>query len=375
MHLCPSGILHPGKMNVLGNGVVLDVPALLEELASLEKSGVDTKGKLLLSTRAQLLFDCHKIIDGLSEKYLGRGEIGTTKKGIGPCYSTKASRTGLRVGDLLDYNSFVQKHAQFIKQLQNLYHFDYNIAEEADKYKLYLEQIRPMIMDTVYWINAAMNQGKTILAEGANAALLDTDFGTYPFVTSSHTTAGGASCGLGIAPSKIDSCIGIAKAYTTRVGSGPFPTELLDSVGDQLRKTGHEFGTTTGRPRRIGWLDIPVLQYSHMLNNYSSLNLTKLDVLNDLPEVKIGVCYRMDGKLLEPGQMPSTVADLARVEVVYETLKGWQTDISKIYKFEDLPAEAKTYIRRIEELTGVPLSWIGTGAARESMLTNGFNSQ
>jgi len=213
------------------------------------------------------------------------------------------------------------------------------------------------------------------LAEGANAALLDLDFGTYPYVTSSSTTAGGICTGLGIPPGKIDTLIGVVKAYTTRVGGGPFPTELTDDIGEQLRKGGVEFGTTTGRPRRCGWMDIPIIQYSHALNHYNSINITKLDVLSKLSEIKIGVAYKLNGNVLPAGMMPSTLRELAAVEVIYETLPGWQSDISKIKKFEDLPTNAKAYLNRIEKLSGIPISWVGVGAGRLDMATKGFTIQ
>jgi len=226
----------------------------------------------------------------------------------------------------------------------------------------------------VHYINDALKQGKSVLAEGANAALLDLDHGTYPFVTSSATTAGGIVSGLGISPRKIQTLIGVVKAYTTRVGAGPFPTELLDETGNKLRAQGHEYGTTTGRPRRCGWLDVPVLQYSHALNHYTSLNITKLDVMSQLSQIKLGVAYKLRGELLPAGLMPSLLSDLASVEVVYETFKGWQTDISKINKFDKLPYQAQVYLRRVEELVGVPISWVGVGADRLDMATNGFDA-
>jgi adenylosuccinate synthase len=231
-----------------------------------------------------------------------------------------------------------------------------------------------MVTDTAFMLNNALAQGKSVLAEGANAALLDIDHGTYPFVTSSATAAGGIATGLGIAPNKIACSVGVVKAYTTRVGSGPFPTELLDSIGQKMRDVGHEYGTTTGRPRRCGWLDIPVVQYSHMLNNYSSLNITKLDVLSDLDELQIGVAYTLHGKRLQPGMMPSVLEDLAEVKVEYETMKGWKCDISKARSFAELPANAQAYLKRVEQLCGVPVSWVGVGAGRLDMATNGFKA-
>jgi adenylosuccinate synthase len=231
------------------------------------------------------------------------------------------------------------------------------------------------MIDNISYLHHALKEGKTLLAEGANAALLDLDYGTYPYVTSSSTTAGGISTGLGIPPSKVETAIGIVKAYTTRVGEGPFPTELLDETGEAMRVEGHEFGTTTGRPRRCGWLDIPVAAYGHLINGYSSINITKLDVLSILDEIKIGTSYSVNGQELPFGQMPSTLAGLGEVTVNYETMPGWKSDISDVRVFEDLPVEAQNYVNRIEELLGVPVGWIGTGPGREQMATKGFLAQ
>lgn len=246
----------------------------------------------------------------------------------------------------------------------------YDSEGELSRFKKYREVLNPMITDTVLLLNQWYNSGKHILAEGANAALLDIDFGTYPAVTSSSTTAGGVSTGLGLAPTKLKSVVGVVKAYTTRVGKGPFPTELAegDKFGDHMCEKGHEFGTTTGRRRRCGWLDIPLVQYSTIINNYTSINITKLDILNDLPELKIGVSYVIDGKKLPPGAMPCTMHDLERVKVDYKTVPGWKGDISKCSSWNDLPEEAKSYVRKIEELVGVPVSWIGVGPNRSQML-------
>jgi len=374
-HLLPCGILYPGKLNVIGNGVVCHVPTLFNELKKLDDAGVKwNDGRLKISDRAHLLFDAHMLIDGLQEGKL-KDPVGTTKRGIGPCYSSKATRNGVRVGDLLHWDTFKEKHRILIQSLQSLYKFDYNIDEEQSRYEKFRDDLKPMIVDSAHLLNALHAQGKTILAEGANAALLDVDHGTYPFVTSSATAAGGICTGLGLAPTKIDSSIGVVKAYTTRVGSGPFPTELKDAMGDRIRETGGEYGTTTGRPRRCGWLDIPVVQYSHMLNNYTSINITKLDVLSDLDEIKIGVSYLLDGKTLPAGFMPSHLNDFSRVQVRYETMKGWKSDISKITDFKLLPKEAKEYIKRVEQLTGLTVSWIGVGAGRKSMVPQGFAAQ
>jgi adenylosuccinate synthase len=375
-HLLPCGMLHAGKRNVIGNGVVLDIPIMMSELKKLHDAGIDTTGRLVISDRAHLLFDAHKIIDAAQETALGGQNIGTTKKGIGPCYASKANRNGLRAGDLLDWDLFVTKHTTLIKALQKQWgNFAYDIEAEQARYKAIRDQLLPLITDTNYELHRSLAEGKTLLVEGANAAMLDIDVGTYPFVTSSATTAGGISTGLGIPPRAIDSIIGVVKAYTTRVGSGPFPTELLDSVGEGLRKVGGEFGTTTGRPRRCGWIDIPVLQYSHLVNGYASLNITKLDVLSHLETIQLGVRYELDGQVLPPGRMPSSLKEYSRVKVQYESMPGWQCDISKAKSYAELPVQARNYLERVEQLVGVPVSWVGVGPGREDMVTKGFEKQ
>lgn len=374
-HLLPCGMLYDDKINLIGNGVVLHVPTLLKELKSLHDAGKKTEGKLLISDRAHLLFDFHMQIDGRQEDGRGDSSIGTTKKGIGPCYGSKIYRNGIRVGELVHWDAFCERHRGLVKDLQSQFAFEYDVEEELARFKEYREILMPMIVDSVQYLNAAYADGKTILAEGANAGLLDIDFGTYPYVTSSSTAAGGIATGLGIAPSKIEGVIGVVKAYTTRVGSGPFPTELDNAEGQHLRDVGHEYGTTTGRPRRCGWLDIPVVEYSNMLSGYTSINITKLDVLDDLAEVKIGVAYSIDGKRLPKGAMPSTLIDLAKVEVEYESMPGWKTDISKITEYDDLPVQARNYLARIEELLGLPVSWVGTGPGRTAMVPKGFAKQ
>jgi len=259
-----------------------------------------------------------------------------------------------------------------IDELQRAYQFEYDAEEELKELDALRSTICPMIKDTVHLLNAAYDDGKTILTEGANAALLDLDFGTYPYVTSSSTTAGGASTGLGLAPSKLDTIIGVVKAYTTRVGAGPFPTELTGEIGNYLQEKGFEFGATTGRRRRCGWLDMPVVNYGNQLNGYTSINITKLDILNDLDEIKIGVSYSIDGTELPHGMMPSHLDDLSKVTVNYEVLPGWKCDLAGIETFDALPEAAQGYIKRIEELSNVPVSWIGTGPHRDAMVTNGF---
>lgn len=367
--LLPCGLLQPGKKNVIGNGVVLHLPTLMKELDSLKKSNIEYESRLFISSRAHLLFDAHQLIDGSQERALGDSSIGTTKKGIGPCYSSKTTRNGIRVGELANWAHFEQRYRDLIASLQRQYsQFEYDAEAELVHYKQYREIIMPMVTDTVVLLNGAVARGETVLAEGANAALLDLDHGTYPYVSSSSTTAGGVATGLGLAPRLLDTCIGVVKAYTTRVGSGPFPTELEDATGERLRSVGGEFGTITGRPRRCGWLDIPVVQYSHLLNGYDSINISKLDVLSGLSEVKIATHYTINGEKLPAGYMPSTLEELGQVQVVYETMQGWQQDLSNCTTRAELPQEAQKYLTRIEELTGIPVSWVGIGAGRNAMI-------
>jgi len=324
---------------------------------------------LFISDRAHLLFDLHRQIDGLKEDELSDGKkIGTTKQGIGPCYSSKASRGGIRVGDLRHFDGFIDAFKRMVtakrKRFGDAFHVD--VDAEIARYREYAVKLEPFIIDTVYYVNKAIDSGKRILVEGANAALLDIDFGTYPFVTSSNTTIGGACTGLGIAPTKITEVVGVVKAYTTRVGQGPFPTELFDEFGHDLQSIGREFGTTTGRVRRCGWLDVVILRYTNIINRYTSINLTKLDVLTGFKELKIGVEYKSEGKIVE--SFPGSLVDLAKCEVVYETLPGWKEDITGVRKFEDLPENCRRYVERIEALIGVPIRYIGVGPARDAQI-------
>eukprot|EP01098_Paradermamoeba_levis_P011140 TRINITY_DN4739_c0_g1_i1.p1 TRINITY_DN4739_c0_g1~~TRINITY_DN4739_c0_g1_i1.p1 ORF type:complete len:428 (+),score=165.64 TRINITY_DN4739_c0_g1_i1:58-1341(+) len=367
-HLVPSGILNRKAICVIGNGCVVHLPTLLKELEALKAGNVEYSGRLKISNRAHLVFDFHQAIDGINEDELGNQKIGTTKKGIGPTYAEKMNRTGVRVGDLLypDYPAKIQ--AAFKNHKKRFPSLQFDIDAEIKKYENLAEFLKThdMIDDTLVTVNEAIAQNKRLLLEGANAIMLDIDFGTYPFVTSSSPGLGGAVTGLGIPPSKINSAVGIVKAYTTRVGEGPFPTELLDEVGQKLREIGGEFGTTTGRPRRCGWLDLVVVKYTHLLNNYNYLNLTKLDVLTGFKKLKIGVAYKHNGKVLP--SMPADLPVLAAVTVDYIELDGWDEDISKAKKFEDLPANCQKYVKTIEQLLNVPVKWIGVGPQREEMI-------
>ncbi|KAL2320791.1 hypothetical protein Fmac_029760 [Flemingia macrophylla] len=371
LHLVPSGILNEDTLCVIGNGVVVHLPGLFKEIDGLESNGVSCNGRILISDRAHLLFDFHQVVDGLREAELAKSFIGTTKRGIGPCYSSKVNRNGIRVGDLRYMDTFPQKLDLILSEAALRFKdFKYGpdvLKEEVEKYKRYAERLEPFIADTVHVMNEAIEQKKKILVEGGQATMLDIDFGTYPFVTSSSPSAGGICTGLGIAPRVVGDLIGVVKAYTTRVGSGPFPTEILGSGGDLLRFAGQEFGTTTGRPRRCGWLDIVALKYSCEINGFSSLNLTKLDVLSDLDEIQLGVSYKLvDGTPIK--SFPSDLRLLEQLKVEYEVLPGWKSDISSVRNYSDLPKAARHYVERIEELVGVPIHYIGVGPGRDALI-------
>jgi len=369
-HLMPSGILHQNSVCLIGNGVVLHLPTLFRELENLDKQDIKYEGRVKLSDRAHVVFDFHQQVDAIQEDEAKKGaedkSIGTTKKGIGPAYASKINRMGVRVGDLRFPDTLESK----ITNLVNYYKrfspsLDVDPKAETKKYVEFGKRIEHMIVDSVSYINKAYDAGKKIMIEGANATMLDVDFGTWPYVTSSNASIGGAVTGLGIAPNKIDGVIGIVKAYTTRVGAGPFPTELKDAIGDNMRAIGKEFGTTTGRPRRCGWLDVVALRYTHLINNFTTLNLTKLDVLSNLDEIKIGVAYKYKGAVLE--SYPSSLEVLSGVTVEYETMPGWKSDISKARYLEDLPTNARKYVERIEQLSGCNIGWVGVGPGREAM--------
>jgi adenylosuccinate synthase len=370
LHLMPCGILNPKAKCVIGNGCVVHLPTVLEEIETLKSKGVDADGRLFISDRAHVLLDLHKEVDGLREQELADKKIGTTKRGIGTCYSSKAIRNGIRVHDLLNFNTFEQKLKALVAENEKRFgkDFEYNVEQELKVYKGLIADMEPYVSDCVEILYDEQKAKSRILIEGANATMLDIDFGTYPFVTSSNTTIGGVCSGLGIAPSSVSQVVGVAKAYTTRVGGGPYPTEIFDSTGDQIRATGGEYGTTTGRPRRCGWLDIVALRYACMVNGFSLMNITKLDVLSELEEIKIAVEYRLpSGKSLK--FFPANLDLLEDAEVVYETLPGWKSDISKVRKYEDLPTNAKQYIERIEKLIEIPIRWIGVGPERDALIT------
>lgn len=358
---------------MIGNGVVVHLPSFLNELDSLADKGIDYDGRVYISDRAHVVFDFHQEVDGRQETTLGRHKIGTTKKGIGPAYASKISRNGLRVGDLQDWPTFERRFkelaASHMRANQGLV---IDVDEQLAYYKSISERVGSMTVDTIQFTNQKFKEGKRILVEGANATMLDIDFGTYPFVTSSNPSVGSVLTGLGVSTRKLGSIYGTVKAYCTRVGEGPFPTELEmenGTVGHHLGHVGAEYGTTTGRPRRCGWLDIPQMQYSALINGFSSLNLTKLDVLTGLPEVKIGKAYKYKGEYLDT--MPASLELLSNVEVEYEVLPGWTEDISTVKHFADLPVNCQLYVLRVQELIGVPIRWIGVGPNRLDCIDRG----
>jgi adenylosuccinate synthase len=367
LHLLPSGVLTPGCIPVIGNGVVVDPKVLLAEIDGLAERGISCDG-LLLSADAHLIMPHHRALDRVVERYLGSARIGTTGRGIGPTYGDKAARTGIRVQDLLDPGILRQKLDLVLREKNQILFKVYNrkaieLDAVVEEYLAYAERLTPYIADTRLTLNKALERGETVLLEGAQATLLDVDHGTYPFVTSSNPTSGGACVGSGIPPTRISQVIGVIKAYTTRVGSGPFPTELFDDNGAHLSKVGAEFGTTTGRARRCGWFDAVVARYAVRVNGITDLVVTKLDVLSGLERVPICVGYDIDGTVVEDVPMTQTAFHHARP--VYEELDGWWEDISKCRTLEDLPDNARRYVQRIEELAGARVSVVGVGPGRE----------
>lgn len=355
LRLLPSGILYPGTHCVIGNGVVVDPEVMLEEMDAMAKRGVDISG-IRLSNRAHIVFPYHRLIDSLSEELRGAGKIGTTKRGIGPCYQDKAKRMGIRVCDLMDKEEFAKRLKENLAfknmELERMYHhapLDYD--ELLTTYLGYAERLRPHVCDTIALLHEELAAGKRVLFEGAQATMLDLDYGTYPYVTSSHPVAGGIGVGAGVAPTQLRNVVGVVKAYCTRVGEGPFPTEQLNEIGDKIREAGHEFGTVTGRPRRTGWLDAFVVRYAGLLSGITHMAVTRLDILDQFDEIKMCVGYRYHGAPLN--EMPASLKVLAEVEPVYETFKGWKQDITGVRAYEDLPAEARVYLERLAEYTGI----------------------
>ncbi len=377
LHLLPSGILTPSCIPVIGNGVVIDPAVLLEEIRGLNVRGVNTSN-LKISTNAHLITPYHRTIDKVSERFLGKAKIGTTGRGIGPAYADKINRIGIRVQDLFDPSILRQKIEGALRDKNQVLIKVFNrkgieIEDVLREYLEYAEILRPYVTDTSLLLNQALDKGEIVLLEGSQGTLLDVDHGTYPFVTSSNPTAGGASTGSGIGPTRISRVIGIVKAYTTRVGSGPFPTELFDDDGEKLRSVGGEFGTTTGRSRRTGWYDAPIARYAVRINGLTDFFLTKLDVLTGWEKIPVCVAYEIDGKRVE--EVPSSQSDFHHAKPIYEYLPGWSEDISKARKLSDLPANAQKYVKFLEEISGAPMSAIGVGPGRdETIVVNEFVS-
>ena len=367
LHLIPSGILHPGKKCIIGNGVVVDPPELLKEIEDLEKEGIEVKGRLFLSETAHLIMPYHKKLDALSEKLKGKKQIGTTLRGIGPAYSDKMARTSLRVHDLLRPERFKERLEETLR-VKNLIIREFFKEEGYSFEELYKdalawgEALETYVCNTVHLMRKIIKSGDPVLFEGAQGALLDIDHGTYPFVTSSNTTVGGIFTGLGIPPGHIHRVIGISKAYTTRVGGGPFPTELEGEEGQRLRDRGGEYGATTGRPRRCGWLDLVALKHAAWLNGLTELTITKLDVLDTLEEIKVCIAYDIDGERTE--EMPADLDTFSRAKPVYKSFPGWQGLVKGTTNWEDLPTQARTYLEFIEEALNIPIKMVSTGPDR-----------
>jgi adenylosuccinate synthase len=370
LHLLPSGILNASATPVIANGVVVDLGVLFEEIDGLAERGVDTS-RFLISTNAHIITPYHKVIDKVTERFLGKRRIGTTGRGIGPAYSDKINRLGIRIQDLFDESILRQKVTAALDQKNQLLVKVYNrraidATQVADELLSYAERLAPHVADTALVLNNGLDEGKVVLFEGAQAHHLDVDHGTYPYVTSSNPIAGGACTGSGVGPTRIDRVIGIAKAYTTRVGEGPFPTELLDDDGDKLRADGHEYGTTTGRQRRCGWFDGLVVRAAARANAFTDIFLTKLDVLTGWERIPVCVAYDVNGERVT--EMPPSQSDFHHARPVYEYLEGWSEDITGARTFADLPRQAQVYVRRLEELCGAPISGIGVGPDREESI-------
>lgn len=370
MHLIPSGIFNKSAKSIIGNGVVIDLEVLVQEINTLEKKGIKVKNRLLISPRCHLIMPYHKILDVLLEKIKGKTKTGTTGRGIGPCYADKVSYNGIRIGDLLNKKVFSEKlKIQLLLKNKILNALGSPQLSQKDIEKALFslfDKIKTCVKEPYPLIQSALRNYKNILLEGAQGTFLDNDWGTYPFVTGSTTVSGGITGGAGIPPNKIDRIIGIAKAYTTRVGQGPFPTELFDKTSEKLRTEGSEFGATTGRPRRCGWLDIELIKFAASINGFTELAITKLDVLDAFPEIKICTHYILNGKKVNYFDGDSRF--LSNVKPVYKTMKGWPKPVSKVRKYPDLPIEAKKYLKEIEKLTGIKIAYISTGAERHEII-------
>lgn len=370
LHLLPSGILTPGVTPVIANGVVVDLEVLFEELDALTTRGLDVS-KLKVSANAHVITQYHRTLDKVTERFLGKRQIGTTGRGIGPSYADKINRVGIRMQDLFDENILRQKVEGALDQKNHLLVKVYNrraigVDEIVDELLSYVDRLRPMVTDTALLLHQAIGRGDTVLFEGGQATMLDVDHGTYPFVTSSNATSGGAVTGSGIAPNQIDRVIAVVKAYTTRVGAGPFPTELFDEWGEFLTEKGHEFGTTTGRRRRTGWYDAPIARYAARVNGVTDFVLTKLDVLTGIERIPVCVAYDVDGTIVD--EVPVSQSDFHHAKPVYEEFPGWTEDISGAREFDDLPANAQAYVRELEGMSGSRISAIGVGPERDAIV-------
>jgi len=368
LHLLPSGVFNPNTKNILGNGMVINPKSLIEEINTIRKSGFAVKN-IYISNRAHVIFDYHKTLDGLYEEALGNNKIGTTKKGIGPAYTDKVSRQGIRMADFIsdDFAEIFRRQAS-IKNLEimRLGGESFDIEEEIKVYTNLAKEIKPFVCDTISLLNEEYDKGSNILFEGAQGALLDVDFGTYPYVTSSNSSSGGVVIGSGLGVTKINEVLGIVKAYTTRVGEGPFPSEVFGDIAHTIREAGHEYGTTTKRPRRIGYFDSVVLKYSAMINSLTGLSIMLLDVLTGLEELKICVGYELDGKVIT--YIPARLEEYACCKPVYITLPGWSEDITNVKSFHELPINCQNYLRKIEEIVGVNIKCFSVGPDREQTI-------
>jgi adenylosuccinate synthase len=370
LHLLPSGILSPGVVPVIANGTVVDLEVLFSELEALTARGVDVS-RLRISANAHVITQYHRTIDRVTERFLGKRQIGTTGRGIGPTYADKINRVGIRIQDLFDEGILRQKVEGALDQKNHLLLKVYNrraigVDEVVQDLLQYVERLRPMVADTALELNTALDEGRTVLFEGGQATMLDVDHGTYPFVTSSNATSGGAATGSGVAPNRMERVIAVAKAYATRVGAGPFPTELFDASGEFLRSRGFEFGTTTGRPRRTGWFDAPIARYAQRINGVTDFVLTKLDVLTGLERIPVCVAYEIDGRRVD--EVPVSQSDFHHAVPVYEEFAGWDEDITGARSFEDLPKTAQEYVLALEEMSRAPISVIGVGPARDGVI-------
>ncbi len=371
-HLLPSGVLYPDKISILGNGLVIDPASFLKEVESLRREGIELNGRLFISENAHLTLPYHKLLDKVEDEKRGEGKLGTTGRGIGTTYRDKAGRIGIRMADFIDEEAFKEKLSLNLNMknplLQKYGEKGSDLEEILREYLPYAQEMKKYITNTSILINRFIDEGKNILGEGAQGTFLDIDFGTYPYVTASNAVSGGFCVGLGVGPTKVDKVLGVAKAYTTRIGEGPFPTEFKDEFSEKLRRLGNEYGATTGRPRRCGWFDAVLVRYAGILNGLTELAITKLDVLNTLPKIKICTHYLFKGEKID---FSNNLRLLIESEPVYEEMDGWQTDISGVRRFADLPEKAKTYLKRIEELTKTKISIISIGAKREETIVLG----